>query len=89
MGCSAAVVCPAGCTSASAARRSCVARYPQQDDGVETRVDFLKAGANFVGRAHVGGQPLMRRHRRAVGVAHARPVALLAISLNDGWKKFT
>src|SRR5271165_7365854 len=27
----------------------------QQHDGVETRVDLLKAGANFVGRAHVSG----------------------------------
>jgi len=27
----------------------------QQHDRVETRVDFLKAAANFVGRARVGG----------------------------------
>src|SRR5271165_2365145 len=47
----------------------------QQYDGVETRVALLKASANFVRRAHVTGQPLMRRRRRAVGLAHARAVA--------------
>lgn len=56
----------------------------QQRDWVEADENFLETGANFVGRALVGGQSLMRRRRRAIRLVHPRAVALLRDQLERG-----
>ena len=39
-------------------------RGAQQNDGVDSPVDFLKAAANFAGRARVSANKSMMRRRR-------------------------